>query len=67
VNADVRSEILTVLPGATIRETRDGLQVGGFSCPPVVAQTRLRAAGIPVRDHWGATIVDTTPREDDPS
>jgi hypothetical protein len=55
---DVRERITGVLPGATVRETFEGYQVGGFSCPPVVAQRMLRDAGLPARDYWGSTIVD---------
>lgn len=49
--------VRSVIPGASLREVPDGLQVGAFSCPPVVAQRMLREAGLIVRDHYGATIV----------
>jgi hypothetical protein len=53
----LRETIAQAMPGATVREIPEGLQIGGFSCPPVEAQQRLRDAGLLVRDLWGATVV----------
>lgn len=57
VKRTARELILSVLPGANVREVSDGLQVGGFSHRPAHAQRMLREAGLNVRDHYGATIV----------
>lgn len=57
VKRTTRELILSVLPGASVREVSDGLQVGGFSHRPAVAQRMLREVGLNVRDHYGATIV----------
>jgi hypothetical protein len=54
---DDEAKIKSVAPGATIRRTKNGLEIGGFSGDRVAMRRKLEAAGLEVKDVWGQLVV----------